>query len=90
MKTIVIDNVEYELVPLKKEVPKEPVAEKSILDDYEGIKEAQPQVFDWREELNKKRKILIENSVLKKIPRQDTELDKFGDLVVGEGISQDF
>jgi hypothetical protein len=82
MKTIVIDGVEYELVPVKKE-------ESSLVEEYEGVKMAQPKPYDWKEELAKKRKKNMQNSILRKIPRQDSEMDKFGKLVIGEGIRQD-
>lgn len=61
----------------------------SLIDEYEGVKTAVPKVYDWKEELARKRRKIMDNSVLKRMPRQDSEMDKFGNLVVGEGIRQE-
>lgn len=60
----------------------------SIMDDYRIIPIAKPGVYDWKKELDNKRATLARNAVIKKIPRQDGEMDKYGDLVIGEGIKQ--
>jgi hypothetical protein len=99
VKTIVIDGIEYELVPIKpsgKRNPpqssssKELASQNTLLEEYEGIKVAKPEIYDWKEEMAKKRKKQMQNTMLRRIPKQRTEIDNFGNLVVGKGIEEDF
>lgn len=66
--------------------------DEDILSDY-TIKDddidAKPGVYNWRKRLNEKRAKLAKNKYLKKIPQQDAELSKFGNLVIGEGLTQE-
>ena len=97
MDTIEIKGKKYKLVPIEEEKTQEKasseVVEASILDDYgdkpaKGV--AQPKKYDWKKRLDEKRATQSKNSVLRSIPQQDADLDKFGNLVVGEGLTQTF
>lgn len=100
MDIIEIKGKKYRLVPIDEENSREnrsrghlEAKKYSILDDYvekpsSGV--AQPKVFDAKKRLDEKRAILAKNSVLKNIPQHDSDLSKFGDLIVGEGLTQTF
>lgn len=109
MKNIVIDGVEYQLVPVG-------VGEvKDVLDDYSiespvraeepvattpinnGVKVAEPKVYDYRERYKQGKIYLTDvvapTKILHNLPKLDTELDKFeykGEkLFFGDGLEQE-
>lgn len=95
-----ISGKKYRLVPIEEEKTQEnrsgeAVASENagILGDYEVEQPetvAKPKVFDWKKRLDEKRARMAKNAVLKKIPQQDAELGKFGNLIIGEGLTQIF
>ena len=99
-KTIVLDGKEYYLVEKKEKEPE--IASKSlseaIWNDYAVTKIekriAVPEVDDYREKFKEKRLSLKDlprrqTKILDEIPEQDGDLNKFGDLVIGDGTSQE-
>ena len=85
----------YKLSSSEPEVPQNAVQEVtgSILEGYvgtetneSGVKMAVPGVLDNRERLMQLRN--RPTPIIKPV-RMDGEMDKFGDLVVGEGLVQD-
>lgn len=99
-KTIVIDGIEYELNPVKKESIL-PVPEQTIINEYtpevgsgtKSIKVATPKVSDYRERFKKHE---VKPSELKperkfhKLVNLDQGLDDFGDLIVGPGLQEEY
>lgn len=91
---IEIKGKKYRLTPIEDKKTQENTPKKvagSILDDYgekPSEKEAVPGVFDWKKRLDEKRAIQSKNTVLKTLPQQDGDLKKFGNLIIGEGLTQ--
>lgn len=102
MKNIVLDGVEYRLVPVTvPETPQNRLQEevgtkKTILDEYvsesnENV--AIPKISDYRERFKEHKVYLSDVSTpskaLKTLPRNDGLMDQFGGLVVGNGLEQE-
>lgn len=95
-----IKGVKYKLVPIEEEKTQEnrpsevdEAKKTSILEGYgekpdESV--AKPGVFNAKKRLDEKRATLSKNAILENIPQQDAELSKFGNLVIGEGLTQIF
>ena len=82
MKTIKRGGITYRLVPIEEEkVPQNRPSEASVA--KKGMKDAVPEVSGYRERF-KNKKITLEDvkappRMLKKLPKQDGELDKYID-----------